>query len=129
MTKEVIFDGDDENCTVFQEMIKREYSSVEDARERVDTEAMAGNLVGYKMLQLVHKQDTNKNYEELLGREQDLQKIREMAESSTFISSHKSPSQEIKELRPSEATTNDGFRDHSFEIISKELIHNIPIEE
>ena len=91
MTKEVIFDGDDENCTVFQEMIKRENSSVEDARERVNTEAMAGNLVGYKMLQLVHKQDT-KNYEELLGREQDLQKIREMAESSTFNSSHKSPS-------------------------------------
>jgi hypothetical protein len=80
------------------------------------------------MLQLVHKQDT-KNYEELLGREQDLQKIREMAELSTFISSHKTPSEEIKEVRPSEATTNDGFKDHSFEIISKEPIHNIPIEE
>ena len=128
MTKEVIFDGDDESCSVFQEMIKRDNSSGEGLRERIDTVAVAGNLLGYKMLQLVHKQDT-KNYEELLGREQDLQKIREMAESSTFNSSHKSPSEEIKELRPSEATTNDGYKDNSFEIISKDPIHNIPIEE
>jgi hypothetical protein len=84
------------------------------------------------MLKLVHGQEAP-NYEELLHRKQDLQKIRDIAESSTFISTnaHKSNSYEAKDPRPSAATTNDWVKDQSFEIItdSKEQLNLIMQEE
>ena len=122
------FDNEDDNCTVIQEMLRRDTLN-NDEINRGDTEMIAGNLVGYKMLQLVHKQ-SNQNYEELFNREQDLQKIREMAELSTHISSNtnKTNSENYKDPRPSAATNID---DEIYEIIShsKEPIKNIIEEE
>lgn len=41
---------DDDNCTVLKEMIDRETAGNEEYANRVTTEAIAGNLVGYQLL-------------------------------------------------------------------------------
>jgi len=65
--------------------------------ERVTTEVMAGNLVGYQLLKMVHNHDIP-NYEELSAKEINLLKIREMAEN---LNIHESTAN--SEPRPSEA--------------------------
>jgi hypothetical protein len=44
------FQEDDDNCTVIKEMIDRDSKHSLDNSNRINTEAIAGDLVGYQIL-------------------------------------------------------------------------------
>ncbi len=81
---------DDDNCTVIKEMVQRESQAKEDYNNRINTEAIAGNLVGYQILKKVHGKESP-NYEELNQKERDLNSLRQnLSEMNTHISSKQS---------------------------------------
>jgi hypothetical protein len=97
---------DDDSLTVVEEMLKRVESDQTSSKdgasnhsERPTTEAIAGNLVGYQMLKMVHGNETP-DYEKLRLYEMDLQKVREIAENLILHPITHSFSQEP---RPTEA--------------------------
>jgi hypothetical protein len=81
---------DDDNCTVIKEMVQRESHAKEDYNNRINTEAIAGNLVGYQILKKVHGKESP-DYEELNQKERDLNTLRQnLSEMNTHISSKQS---------------------------------------